>query len=346
MTCIVCYSDLEKKYHCSDIKCKEFYCKECVESLLDFCISEKILPKCPARNCNSFLTLTNFKDINVQNYYQLCLDFFLKDQGDIIEKQLQDKELLKEHCKSRQKFIQDEFPIGISLMAEIAFKSKLKRLTKQKAEMLKTYEKHRFCMNSTCSGFLIDMICNRCQTEFCKKCEKILEKKHECKQEDLDSVHFVNGLIRCPTCQLPVFKNQGCDSISCSYCNTNFLYSTGEIGGHGSSNAKINVNLEQRYKLSVIYKDKIPHDCLKSLLQLELLEPKVINKDAMLHPVKKYIETKDEKMAKSLSIKIDQYHQNRFKIRDYQTMMVKLEQKIKSDKLKLELLNNYIEQFS
>ena len=352
MNCIVCYSSIDHKHQCSDIRCKESFCRECLESLLDFCIGEGILPKCPQRDCNSFLTLSDFEGIDkelIAKYYQLCLNYFIKDHGDVIEKQIQEKILLKKHCEDRQKFIQEAFPAGISLMANIAFKSKLKRLEKQKAAVLKLQIKHRSCMNSTCAGFLIEMVCSICQTEFCKRCEKRLEKNHQCKQEDLDSVHFVNNLIVCPSCNLKIFKNEGCDNITCSVCNTKFLYSTGEIGGSGSTNTKIAVNIEQRYKLSILYKDKIPSSCVKRLLHLESLEPKSISKDTLLVPVKKYIETKDKKMAKVLATKIDTYYQNRFLNRDYQTNMVKLENMLKSDLSELKFsqrIDYYIEQFN
>ena len=352
MNCIVCYSVIEHKHSCSDIRCKEKFCRDCLESLIDFCVDEGILPKCPARDCNSFLTINDFEGLDkdyLGKYYKLCLDYFLKDQGDVIEKQIQEKILLKKHCEDRQRFIQEEFPAGISLMAKIAFKGKLKRLEKQKAAVLKLNVKHRACMNSTCGGFLVDMVCTVCQTEFCKRCEKTLNKNHECKQEDLDSVHFVNGLVRCPKCFLPVFKNEGCNNITCSNCGANFLYSTGEEGGSGSKNTKIAVNIEQRYKLSILYKEKIPSSCLKSLLHLESLEPKSISKDIMILPVKKYIETKNQKMAKVLATKIDIYHQNRLLNRDYQTSMVKLENMLKSDdfcQLKFShKIDYYIEQF-
>ena len=353
MSCIVCYSQIDHKHQCSDIRCKGAFCRDCLESLIDFCAEEGILPKCMQRDCNSFLTLSDFEGLDKDyfiKYYKLCLNYFIKNQGHHIEKQIQEKALLKKHCEDRQKFIQDEFPEAISLMAKIAFKSKLKRLEKQKAAVLKLNVKHRRCMNSTCAGFLVDMICSICQTEFCKRCEKTLEKTHECKQEDLDSVHFVNNLIRCPQCHLSVFKNEGCDHITCSNCSANFLYSTGEAGGSGSKNTKIAVNIEQRYKLSILYKDKIPSSCIKRLLQLESLEPKSISKDSMLVPVKKYIETKDEKMAKVLATKIDYYYQNQLANRDYQTSMVKLENLLKAEiinQLKFsQRIDHYIEQFN
>ena len=334
MNCIICFSPIKEKYCCSDQKCKDFFCQDCMIDLIEFCVGEKMLPKCPSRDCTSYLTMTNMthlpKDLMLK-YYQLCLDYFLKDQGNVIEKQIQEKALLKKHCEDRQKFIKEEFPEGISLMASIAFKPKLKRLEKQKAKVLKEQVKLRSCMNSTCAGYLEDLICTICQTEFCKRCEKTVDQNHTCKQEDLDSVNFVQGLINCPGCGHRVFKNEGCDSISCSICQTNFSYSTGEKGGHGSLNVKIAVNVEQRYKLSNTFKTKIPSSCLKRLLQLESLEPKVISKDIMLVPVKKYIETKDDKWAKVLANKIDQYHQNRFLNRDYQANMVKLEKMLRNE---------------
>jgi hypothetical protein len=332
MNCIICFSVIVECYECSDQRCKEQYCKECIEELLDFCISEKIMLKCPAKNCNSYLTITDLKLLEhdfMTKYYQLCLDVFLKDNKTILEKEIQEKELLKKYRDERQKFLQKSFPQAISLMANISFKSKLRRLDVQKNKILKIKPKLRSCINSTCSGYLDDnFTCCNCQSQFCMKCEKILDDNHQCKQEDLDCIQFINQLIKCPGCTLPVFKNEGCNNITCSNCGTNFLYTTGEIGGSGSHNTKIMVNVEQRYKLSKIY--KIPKSCIEKLLSLESLEPKTISKESMLLPVKKYIETKDDKFAKILALRIDAYYQNTLKLKHHQWCLVELEKMLKN----------------
>jgi hypothetical protein len=335
MSCIICFFPVEKQYQCSDKRCKELYCEECLESLIDFCHGEKIMLKCPAKDCNTYITLSDLKGISSKSlelYYKSCLDVFLKENGNDLEKELQEIQLLKKYREERQQFLQQSFPEAIGLMASIAFKSKLKRLDTQKSKVLKTIPKMRACMNSTCSGYLNeDLICTICECKFCKQCEKVLTNKHQCKQEDLDCVQFVNQLVKCPGCHLPVFKNQGCNNITCSNCGTNFLYTTGEEGGSGSHNTKLTVNVEQRYKLSKLYKDKIPESCRKYIIELESLEPKMVDKNTMLLPVKKYIDTKDIKMAKSLAIKIDTYYQNKLKLRDYQWCLVQLENMLKSE---------------
>lgn len=353
MNCIICFSPLEEKYNCSDNKCNDYYCKDCIIDYIDFCHGESIMPKCPSKTCHCYLTLSNFKNIEksaITKYNQLCMNYFLKDHGDIIEKQMQEKILLKKYRDDRKKFIKEEFPAGINLMANIAFKSKIKKLEKQKSKILKKQPKKRLCLNTMCSGYLNDdLLCCICESVFCKRCEKVISNDHQCIQEDLDSVNFVNGLIKCPGCHLPVFKNEGCDNITCSNCNASFLYKTGEKGGSGSHNTKLHINIEAKYKLSVLYKNKIPSSCIESLLELESLEPKPMSKDNLLVPVKKYIETKNEGMNKILSSKIDAYYQNKLKMKNYQYSLVQLENLLKKEEMSpvsfLNSINKYLIEF-
>ena len=96
-----------------------------------------------------------------------------------------------------------------------------------------------------------------CESTYCKDCEKKIvgDIKHECKQEDLDSVKFVNSLVKCPRCDIAVIRSFGCDNITCSHCGTNFHYITGEKTQHGNhQNVSANLkphNLEELYGKSL-----------------------------------------------------------------------------------------------
>lgn len=337
MECIICFSPITSVHQCSDSRCKESFCRECVVALIDFCVDEKTMPKCLSRNCDSYIILSDLNGIgseNLKTYYKACMNYFLQTNGDEIKTQMQEKILMDKFRKDQQKFIQEKFPAAISLIANIAFQPKLKKLEKYKTELVKKQlqSNHRGCMNITCSGILNENLqCLNCHSRFCPKCELILNEKHECKQKDVDSVSLISSLCKCPGCATRVFKNEGCDNITCSNCNTNFKYSTGEIGGSGSHNTKIIVNINQKHKLSIDYKNIIPTNCLEKLLEIESLEPHIISKDTMLLPIKKYIETKDERQFKQLAIRIDAYYNNCFKIRDYQMYMVQLENLLKSN---------------
>jgi hypothetical protein len=138
-------------------------------------------------------------------------------------------------------------------------------------------------------------------------------------------------MVKCPGCQLPVFKNEGCNHITCSVCSTNFDYHTGESGGSGSHNHKIVIKNDIHYKLSDLYKDKIPVQVFERLLLVEAIKPKTINKNTLLYPVKKYIETKDDKLCYQLAKQMNKYYINSYHIRDYENVLIQLEDVIKND---------------
>jgi hypothetical protein len=109
MECIVCLSEIEgKEYHCSNGRCKQKYCAECVILLIQYCKEEALLPLCPSTNCKSTLLLCDLNGLpkqSVEIYEQCCLNFFIKDQGDSVKKQLQEKEMIKHLREERQRFI-------------------------------------------------------------------------------------------------------------------------------------------------------------------------------------------------------------------------------------------------
>jgi hypothetical protein len=371
MNCIICLFPLEKNetHQCNNTRCQELFCRECLLLLIDFCIEEKTIPKCPAKNCDYYLTISNLNGLNeayIAKYCNICMDFFLKDCGDEVQRQLQEKKIMDKLRTERLKFINQTYPAAIVLVSNIAFQSKIKRLDKQKKDTMKKNQSQyaRKCMNITCNGTLNDKsVCLVCDSAFCSKCENVLipDTAHECKQTDIDCVNLISNMIKCPGCFLPVFKDTGCDAITCGNCKTNFLYSTGEIGGHGSVNKAVNLNTSN--KISVHYREhfeKLDPMCLERLLEVEYLEPKKISKNILLTPIKNYIQAKDKNMINgemirnyiqtggriltnsgyditkiladqclALAKNIDVYYKNTILIRDYYSHAAKLEELLK-----------------
>src|SRR5579885_1096363 len=118
----------------------------------------------------------------------------MKNNIDTIKKRIEEKKMLNQIRDERLKFLEQTFPKGISLVAKLTFKDKLRQLDKQKSLIInmKLKNANKSCINSICGGFLdADFICMTCQTEFCKKCEKKLlpaklmaqGQSHQCKQE-------------------------------------------------------------------------------------------------------------------------------------------------------------------
>lgn len=334
--CTICFCSIDGPiYSCADPKCDDALCGECLQSYIKFSADNMSIPKCPNKNCNAQFILSCLKGlppVSIKQYQSACLDFMLKDQGTVVQKQLEEAKILEQLREERTKFIQVNFPKAIALVASWTFTSKLRQLEKQRGRIVGNQLKvaNRTCMNNSCKGFLDkNMVCMTCMTEFCKMCEKTIKPGHQCNQVDLDSVNVVNSLVRCPGCKLPVFKNEGCNSITCSNCGTNFEYSTGKEGGHGSSNAKIHINLVERKKLSISY--DLKGAILELILKIEAAEPAMIAKETLLIPIKYLYQTQDkEEAAKQMAKKFDILIRNKYENSDYRRLLINIEEFIKT----------------
>lgn len=335
-SCTVCFFDIEDnepRFTCADTKCKLIICQDCIHALVQYSKNENLLPKCPSLNCNGIYIISDIfgKVPNevTYNYEVACFNYFMKNDGDTAKKKVEEGNMIKKLREERLKFLELNFPKGIGLVARITFKDKMRKLDKQKKEIisLKLREANKPCFYSMCNGFLDpDYVCMSCSTEFCKKCEKKKDNSHSCKAEDLESINIINGMVQCPGCKIPVFKNEGCDSITCAHCNTNFIYSTGKEGGHGSINKKININLHKKEKLSTILAGSIPEDCFQIVLEIESHKPQFVSRDTLLGPIEYYIRTgKKEGAIKRLSRRIDVYMKAKYANRDYQENLVMAE---------------------
>lgn len=353
--CQICFCEIDgKKHSCADPDCSAKCCSDCLEALIKFSYNEEVLPSCPSADCNSYFILSsginNLSNSVLKMYEETCLNYFLKDRGTIVQKRLEEQKMLELLREERTNFINSTFPSAVALVSQLAFGSKIQRLEKQKTKLInkKLSSANRRCMNSICNGFLDkNLICMTCNSEFCLYCEVKMLAGHICKQADLDSVSLVNNMVKCPSCKLPVFKNEGCDSITCSNCNAKFLYSTGKIGGHGSHNAKIVVDVREKKKLSYIFKDELPDNILEILLKLEAVEPKTVSKDTLLTPLKNYFTTGDKQSAgKDIAKKLDKYTKNKFLNTLYTKSMVKIEETLRQkdydDDLMLYTLDEFI----
>jgi hypothetical protein len=271
----------------------------------------------------------------------------MKDKGDMVKKRIQEAKVIENIRAERLNYLEKEYPKAIAIVAKLAFQNKLRALDKQKSKIVNAQvnKSNRICMNTTCNGFLDpNFVCMTCETEFCNICEKKVKQNHVCKQEDLDSVNIINNMIKCPGCTLPVFKDEGCDSITCSNCSTNFQYSTGKEGGHGSHNAKLQTEIfmNRKERLSNVFIYKLDKDCLKLLLTLESLEPQFKSKDIILSPLKAYFKNGDEDLAAiKIAVKIDEYYNFTIKYKQFQILLTKFEEKVNNEENK-ETLKTYL----
>ena len=87
------------------------------------------------------------------------------------------------------------------------------------------------CDKDDCKGFVMsDYKCGTCESVYCRKCNIIKEKDHECKEDDIKTAEFLKKSTKpCPTCAILIHKVSGCTQMWCPSCKTTFDYKTGKI---------------------------------------------------------------------------------------------------------------------
>lgn len=344
--CSVCFDMTTTIITCSKKNSCLGMCLDCMTENLNIFLKDETLPKC--ENCKTsyyFSDISNYPNL-INIYTECCLLNLVKQKGEKIHKHIEIDNRIDQLRNNRKVFIKDRFPIAILFTAQKIMPELLIKLDKQQIEHVKetTKKSKRICMNSTCNGFLDEnFICMTCETIFCKTCEKIKLDNHQCAQEDIDSIQEINsGSVRCPSCNLPVFRSSGCDLMRCSHCDTNFRYSTGEIGGGGNShNSKINEQ-KDKYSLSKAYKEYLEeknlYDKIIYLENINIREPSSTLIDKLLI---KYYEnnTLSERDKVLLAKNFEKYmiRENKYKI--YKKSFIEMEQLIMSNKLNDEHLN-------
>lgn len=95
------------------------------------------------------------------------------------------------------------------------------------------------CQDEECKGFLNKdtHMCNTCDRITCKMCHILLGKEsedvtvnHVCKKEDIETAKLLKENTKpCPSCNMGVYKIEGCSQMFCTSCKTAFGWTTGKI---------------------------------------------------------------------------------------------------------------------
>jgi len=96
----------------------------------------------------------------------------------------------------------------------------------------KKYNKICKCLNIECKGYIMsnNYKCGMCNMEICDKCHLEITNKHECNDNDIESVNLIKSDTKpCPVCFVRIHKYEGCDQAYCTQCRTAFSYNTGKI---------------------------------------------------------------------------------------------------------------------
>lgn len=345
MECLICFDKPQNPVGCGDPACIKKVCAECCGELIKYSANAGLMPKCPAIDCNAFYLYSQISNLGtdvVKDYSLACFEYIVREHGTKAQKKNEQEAILYRLRDERKTFIREKFPAAIALVAETAMKSKLHRIEKQRATALSNSldKSKRRCMNMFCDGHLdTDFKCLSCESKFCNKCERRQIDNHKCKQEDIESIDFIRGMIHCPHCNFPVEKSSGCDNITCSHCGKNFLYNSGDVGGSGSKNEQLKELLVKR-RLSVIYDDYLSKSAQAKLEKIEATEPPQTLITPIINIVSKYYKGETKKVTCERLVKsLNKYLSGVYKRRLYHQLMSNIEDALQRGELETDVLD-------
>lgn len=282
-SCPICFTDNTAYIKCGK-DCKESVCHDCMTSYIDVCSRDyNALPKCPTCKCDYF-----YEDLGpfCESYGSLAFNL-LKNTVDITIETDMSKQMIELLTQQRKDFIRERFPVCIDTVINVVFATQLRKVVKENQKNKKR-DNIRKCPNDFCYRGSLEYLegclkCNACTAMFCNDCDQKIatNKVHVCNKEDIETKNLIMGMIKCPSCKIPILKSAGCNHMTCSNCGTNFDYASGKEGGCGNShNEEIKLKKDNAYLLSNMYPQ-----FAEKLRNIEELEPKLPD----IAPVRKHL---------------------------------------------------------
>jgi hypothetical protein len=315
--CVICFEIIKgKEIKCKNKTCTSVLCFECMFEYIKICITNNKIPKCTNLSCGRYLLYSDIKHHSelIESYSKCCFNELLLSHGDNARKEVEIISNIEQLKNQRRKFVNDHFPPAIAFAATIIMPKKLKSIDKKVKERIRklSSSSNRLCMNLLCGGSLNkDLTCLSCSTKFCIDCEKEIKDKHICDPNDVEAIKTIKQMIHCPSCNLPIEKSSGCDSMKCVHCGEKFSYSTGKTGGPGNNH---NIDIEQIKKkvlLSVVYKDELSTlGLLDLVIEIEKYEPKITDDTILSRFLKEYYKNNSittPELEKNLAICFEKY---------------------------------------
>ncbi|XP_015517528.1 E3 ubiquitin-protein ligase RNF14 [Neodiprion lecontei] len=217
-TCKICFSEISGR-HCSEItKCGHIYCKDCMRQYISLRISEGKVNSicCPEHKCNTEITPDLVKELVspeiYERYERLLLKVTLDSMSDII------------YCPRSS----CQYPVtrdGEDTLATCA-----NCFYNFCAFCRKVYHGVAPCaMNSQEQQKLIVEYQTANHAE-----KKLLEKKYGRRQlqivveNHLTNSYLMDNTKPCPNCLARITKTEGCNKMTCGYCQAHFCWLCGE----------------------------------------------------------------------------------------------------------------------
>jgi len=346
MSCVVCYEDMNSNYIvCPVDSCKTPICVECAVIYFRYMKEDNSLPKCT--NCEAIYHLSVIKKVKdlLPSYLECLKHYFLSKPNEKIRARMEKEEILNKMREEKLIFISKNLPKAVLLTANICMSKKMKNIDKSRKEVVEKELTMGIgpCFRMSCRGSLNqNYVCSLCETIFCKECEKKKNLQHTCKKEDVDSVQDMKNVTRCPNCNVPIFKYEGCQMMTCAICKHSFNFVTGGSADHGSHNKS--VKLKEHQRMSSLYREELQKKgLLEFVIKVEdMARCPVPNEDTMIKYIiilRKYKD--DKKIIYDLAKEYEKYVTSEQKYKLYITAMVEIEELISSseiDQSKLETI--------
>lgn len=257
LNCIVCYDENTKYVTCD---CKSRMCVDCFKFYMKSCNESKSVLVCPNEVCKDYYPITELSNLDIadRNTYNLIQLTYYLSRNKNGETKAHQENIIAHLRNEKKKFISDNMPKAIILVAKIGLPDKYKKYSTQDVKKQEQEMTKRSCMNNICNGKLNkDLHCIKCFTTFCKKCnDKIMDKQeHICDPNTVQSIiSFSSKETReCPGCAIRIFRTDGCDSMTCASCKYTFNFITGEESTHGSHNKPIKNQTQRYYSVRSLY---------------------------------------------------------------------------------------------
>jgi hypothetical protein len=288
--CSICFENFKTGVTC--YKCNTNICSDCMVVYSNATSGEmNKLPVCTL--CSTEFNFYSFSTNEDRLIYAKVLMTYLK----------RNKILMSKITKGEHKTIQDavnilrenklktlkQIPAGVLEISKVIYPDLYKTyMSENENQIQKIFfkfkqaeEKPEYgkdCFHAFCNGHIQEnsngnYTCFDCKDTFCNKCEKVMFENHVCKEEDLESVNYINGLLKCPTCHIPCVRVSGCTSLTCSNCKTKFS----ETGGEGYGGHYDKINLKYEYSLYDELKDKIPFEIEEEIKRFETFKPRQVD---------------------------------------------------------------------
>lgn len=345
--CVVCFEHGSQNVKCCDNTCDTLMCVSCAKEYLDLCLEEKRIPRCPNVNCEKYYLQNDFIKFGhlLPTYNKCCLLELVNENGEEARKNWAIIDNLNKLRQARKVFLDNKFPAAIAFTASNILPRKLKTLDQQLTKKLQGDVKlsKKRCINTACDGYLNDDFkCITCETVFCKECEKKLSHNHKCDQNDKETINFMKGVIKCPSCMVPVLRSQGCNNMTCSNCGTNFLYDSGYQGGSGA-HGNLKIEIREKLLLSGEYNSQLSKlGLLDLMLKIESLEPMPLDTEVINKILIKFYKNKehlDNKDLDTLAAKFSELVLSNLSKNKYVKILIQIEEHLKTNTL----TNNFLQ---